>query len=217
MAVVLDDDVFLVSLDALGDLAQGNGTTDAGHVLQTNLVGACVNELLGQVHIILHGVDGAVGDAQGGLGNHAGLLGILNGGNYVAGIVQSAEDAGDVGALSFLHFVEQLAQVLGARAHAKAVEGAVQHVGLYACLVERLGPFAHTLVGVLAIEQVHLLEASAVGLHTVEASHADDGGRHLQQLVHTGLVLACALPHIAEHEAELHFSFHILFTFFVTE
>ena len=187
MAVVLDDDVFLVSLDALGDLAQGNGTTDAGHVLQTNLVGACVNELLGQVHIILHGVDGAVGDAQGGLGNHAGLLGILNGGNYVAGIVQSAEDAGDVGALSFLHFVEQLAQVLGARAHAKAVEGAVQHVGLYACL------------------------------HTVEASHADDGGRHLQQLVHTGLVLACALPHIAEHEAELHFSFHILFTFFVTE
>ena len=211
--MVLDDDVLLVCLDTLNNLAQANGATDTCHVLQADFVGTSINELLGKINVVLHGVYGAVGDAQRSLCYHASLLGILDGGDYVASIVQTTEDTGDVSALSLLHLVEQLAEVLGAGTHAQAVQCTVQHVCLYACLAERLCPLAHALVGILAIEQVHLFKTTAVCLHTVKATHADNGRGYLQKLVYTRLVLACTLPHIAEDQTKLYF-FHIVVFFF---
>ena len=145
-------------------------------------------------------MDRGVGDAERGLGNHASLLGILDGRYHVAWVVQSAEDAGDVGALCLLHLVEELAHVLGAWAHAETVQCAVEHVRLDASLMERLGPFADRLVGVFSVEEVHLLEATTVGFHTVEASHLDDGWSHFDELIYPRLVLASTLPHIAEDQ-----------------
>ena len=71
-----------------------------------------------------------VGDAEAGLGNHTGFLRVSDGRNDVARVVQTAENAGYIGALGLLYLIEKLAQVLGARAHSKAVERAVQHLGL---------------------------------------------------------------------------------------
>ena len=213
MRVVLDDDVLLVCLDAFNNLAEAHGATDTSHVLQADFVGTGINELLGQVNIVLHGVDGAMGDAQRSLCYHASLLGITDGGNYVARVVKSAEDTGNVCTLSLLNLVEQFSQVLGAWAHAQGIQCTVEHVCLYACLVERLCPLADALVGVLAIEQVHLFKTTAVCFHAVKATHADDCRGHLQKLVNTRLVLACTLPHIAEDQTEFHF-FHIIALFF---
>ena len=212
VGVVLDDNILLVCLDTLYNLAQANGSTYTCHVLQADFVCTGINELLGKINVVLHGVYGAVGDAQRSLCYHACLLGILDGGDYVAHIVQTAEDTGNVSSLSLLHLVEEFAEILGAWAHAQAVQCTVQHVCLYACLAERLCPFAHALVGILAIEQVHLFKTTAVCLHTVKAAHTDDGRGYLQKLVYTRLVLACTLPHIAEDQTKLYF-FHIVVFF----
>ena len=207
--MVLHHDVLLDGLDSGNNLSAAYGTADTSHILQADFLGACLNELLGQIYIVFYCVDGAVGDAERSLGNHAGFLCVLDGGDYVACVVQTAENTGDVCALGFLHLVEQLAEILGAGTHAQTVQCTVQHVGLNAGLVEGLGPFANALVGVFAIEQVHLFKTAAVGFNAVKASHSDDGGSHFYQLVYTGLVLARTLPHVAEYETEFYFSFHI--------
>ena len=142
-----------------------------------------------------------MGDAEGCLGYHAGRFGILDGGDDVALVVQSAEDSGDVGTLRMLHLIEQLAQVLGAGTHAEAVERTVEHMCLDAGLAEGTCPRTYRLVGVLAEKEVHLFETSAICLHAVEASHADDDRGYLEELVDAGLVFARTLPHVAEDEA----------------
>ena len=149
-----------------------------------------------------------VGDAKGRLGNHPGLLGIADGRNHVARVVKSAEDAGDVRALGLLDFVEQLTQVLCARAHPKPVQGPVKHMCLDSGLMERLGPFPYGAVRVFSVEQVDLLEAAAVGLDAVEASHFDDNRCDAHQLVNARLVFAGALPHVPEDKAEFDFPSH---------
>ena len=91
-----------------------------------------------------------MGDAEGCLGYHAGRFGILDGGDDIALVVQSAEDSGDVGTLCMLHLIEKLAQVLGAGTHAEAVERTVEHMGLYAGFAERARPCTDRLVGIFA-------------------------------------------------------------------
>ena len=149
-----------------------------------------------------------MGDGQGGLGDHAAFLGIFDGKLEVAVVVEAAEGTGDVGALLLLDLEHQFAHVRGDRIHPEGVEAALQHVGLDACLVERGRPLADGDVGVLAVEEVHLLEGAAVGLHAVEASHIDDGRCDPDQLVHARLVFAGGLPHIPVNEGEFYFFCH---------
>ena len=179
MAVVLHDDMGILFLDFIHQLAQQCGTADAGHVLQGNLVGAEFHQLIYNAHVVLHRVDGGVGDAEGRLADHAGLLGILDGKFKVAHVVQSAERAHDVHTLCLLHLGHQLAHVLGHAIHAKAVQRTLQHVGLDAGLVELFGPGTDGFVGVLTIHEVHLLKGTSVGLDAVEATHFHDSRCHL--------------------------------------
>ena len=65
MAVVLDLDVRVRLLDAGHDLAELRRTADTGHVLEADLVGAVINQLVDELEIILHRVNGGVGDGQG--------------------------------------------------------------------------------------------------------------------------------------------------------
>ena len=74
--------------------------------------------------------------------------------------------------------------------------------------MEGLCPLTDCDIGVLSVEEVNLLKAAAVCFNTVEASHLDDCGSNLYQLVYAWLVLTCTLPHIPEDQAEFYFSFH---------
>ena len=210
--VVLNHDVLLQVLDASHNLAERYRTADTCHVFQTDFVSTGIDKLLGEVHVVFNSVDRGVGDAERSLGNHASLLCILDGRNHVAWVVQTAEDAGDVRALCLLHLIEELAHILWNWAHAQSVQSAVEHVSLDASLMERLCPFAHRLVGVFSVEEVHLLETTTVCFNTVETSHLDDGWSHFYELVHTRLILTSTLPHVAEDQREFYFFCHIFFT-----
>ena len=72
-----------------------------------------------------------------------------------------------------LHLVLQGTHIIGYGIHAKGVQTAVEHVCLYANLIERLAEGTHGIIGILASQQVHLLKGTAVGLYTGKASHLD--------------------------------------------
>ena len=198
--VVLDDDVLLQVLDALHNLAERYRTADTSHVLQADFVGTCLDELLGEVHVVFYGVDRGVGDAERSLSNHASLLGILNRRYHVAWVVQTAENTSDVCALCLLHLVEEFAHILGHWAHTQTVQRTVEHVGLDASLMERLCPSADRLVGVFSVEEVHLLKTTTVCFNAVETSHLDDSRSHFNELIYTRLILTSTLPHVAEDQ-----------------
>ena len=65
--------------------------------------------------------------------------------------------------------------------------------------MERLRPLAHSIVWVLAIEEVHLLKTTTVGLYTVKTAHTDNGWGYLKKLIYAWLILSRTLPHIAEY------------------
>ena len=109
-----------------------------------------------------------------------------------------------------LHLVLQLAHVVGHGVHTERIESAVEHVCLYSHLVERLAESSHRMVRVLASQEVHLFEGTAVSLHTVEDSHVDYGWRDSFQLVLAWLELTGALPHVSVYETELDSLFHSL-------
>ena len=78
--------------------------------------------------------------------------------------------------------------------------------------MEGLCPLTDAYVWILAIEEVYLLETTAVCLNAVKTSHLDNSRGHLYQLIYAGLILTGTLPHVAEDQTKLNF-FHILFLF----
>ena len=198
----------VLGLYLVHQLAQRGGTTDTGHVLQRYLVGAELHQLVHNAHVVFHSVHRRVGDAQGGLAYHAGLLGVLHTELEVARVVQAAERAHDVNTLGFLHLGHQTAHVGRHTIHAQTVQRTLQHVGLYAGLVESFGPCTHGLVGVLTVHQVHLLKGTAVGLYAVKTPHVDNNRGNTLKLVYTRLVFSAALPHITVHQTEFYLFCH---------
>ena len=207
--MILYDDIGMLGLDRLGKSTEQGGLTDTGHVLEADFLSAGSYHLVGYLGVVFYGVHRAGGDAEGGLRGHAGSLGPFHAGNDVAHIVQTAEDTGYIHTLSVLHFVLQLAHVVGHGIHAEGIQSAVEHMGLDAYLVERLTEGTDSAVGVLAGKQVHLLKGTTVGFHSVEYSHVDDGGGNALQLVLAGLEFARRLPHVSINETELDSLFHI--------
>ena len=209
--MVLDDNLRVLLLYAFGELSQQGGLSDACHVLEADLFCASFYELVGNVVVVVKGVYGRGGDAERALRSHACLLGPLDGGDDVPHVVETVEDAGDVGSLCVLHLVHKGADVIGHGVHSQGIETAVEHVGLDANLVERLAECPHGIVGVLAGKQVHLLEGSTVGLYAGKTSHVYYYGSDALQLVLAWLELTRALPHVSVDETELYFLFHNLF------
>ena len=142
VAVILDLDVRVFLLDLADDLAKDRGTADAGHVLKADLVRAVLDQFVHDAHVVIDGVDGGVGYGEGGLGDHAGFLGIFDRKLEVAVVVEAAEGAGDVGALLLLHLEHEFADVCGDGVHADGVEATLEHMCLDAYLVEGGGPLA---------------------------------------------------------------------------
>ena len=210
VSVILDEDVGVLGLDALGQGTEHGGLTDTCHVLQADFLGTGSYQLVGNVRVVLNSVHGTGGDAERGLGYHASLLGPLDGGDDVTCVVQTAEDAGYVNTLGMLDLVHQGSHVVGHRIHAKGIQTAVEHVRLDAYLVKRFAESAYGMVGVLARHEIHLFKGTAVGFHTGKAPHVDDGRSHTFQLVLAGLELTRRLPHVTIDKAELNLLFHTL-------
>ena len=207
VAMVLDLDFRMGLLDTGHNLAQFGRTAHTGHIFEANLVGAVFHQLVHQLEVILYRVHGRVGNGQGCLGNHPSLLGKLDGELEVAGVVEAAKGTGDIRALLLLYLEHKFADIGRNGIHTDTVEAALEHVGLNACLVERSCPLAYGDIGILTIEQIHLLKGAAVGFHSIEASHIHDGRGHPYKLVHTRLVPAGTLPHIPVNQGKLDFSF----------
>ena len=53
MSVILNDCVGMLRLDRLDELPEEVRTTDAGHILETDLISASLDELVGQRRVIL--------------------------------------------------------------------------------------------------------------------------------------------------------------------
>ena len=188
--MILNDDVGMLCLDGFRQLSEHGRLTDTGHILQADFLGTGSNHLVGNSAIILHRVNGRSGDAERGLRNHACRLGPFDGGNDIACIVQTAEDARNIDTLSFLHLIHQLAHVIGYRIHAQGIQATVEHVGLYAHLVEWLTEGANGIIRILACHEVHLFESAAVGLYTGKAPHINDDGSNALQLILARLKLS---------------------------
>ena len=82
-----------------------------------------------------------------------------------------------------LNLILQLAYIIGNRIHTQGIKASVEHVSLDANFVERFAESPHSGIGIFASQQVHLLEGSSVGFHTVKAPHVDDGRSHTFQLI----------------------------------
>ena len=195
-------------LDAFCQTAQKSGTADTCHVLEADLVAAVFHHLVHDVHVVFDGVYGRICDTERDLGYHAAFLGQYYRVFQVAVVIEAAERAGDIGALLGLHPIHKGPDIPGYRIHAESVEASLKHVCLDADLVEWCGPGSYGLVGVLSEEEVHLLECSSVGLHSVEASHLYYHRRNLHQLVYPGDVFARGLPHIPVYKGEFYFTCH---------
>ena len=174
MRVILYDDIFLIVLDTGTYLSQCLWASDASHILETYLVSPGIDKGLCEVDVILYGMYWRMSDAQCCLCYHTSLMSIFYRRNNIAWVVKSAEDTCDISTLRLLNLIEQLSEVFWARTHTQAVQGTVEHVGLDACLMERLCPLANTFVGILTIKEVYLFEAATIGLDSVETSHTDD-------------------------------------------
>ena len=75
------------------------GQKQVGHVLDADVIRAHLFQLNSQIHEVILGVDGALGIAQGYLADAVVLLGGLDGGLQVAGVVQRVKDADYVDAV----------------------------------------------------------------------------------------------------------------------
>ena len=99
VAVNVDLDVAVGFLDAADDVVGGLRLEEGGHVLEGDRLGAHVDELPGELHVALDGVDRRDGVADGALGMLADLLDGLHRLGHVAGVVEGVKDTEDVHAV----------------------------------------------------------------------------------------------------------------------
>ena len=209
MAVILDEDVWMVGLDHLCQLSEECRLSDAGHVLQTDFFCTGGNLLIGELAIVFQRVHGRGGNAERSLRSHASFLGPFDGRSNVADVVQAIEDTGNIRSLSVLHLVHHPANIVWHGIHTQCIQATIEHVGLDTHLVEGLAERPYGLVWILSSQQVHLLEGSSIGLHASKAAHFNDDRSDPRQLIFAWLELTGALPHVSIDETELNFLFHI--------
>ena len=208
MPVILYQHLGMFLLDSLRQLSQHPRTADTCHILQTDFGCPGFNQLVGNAGVVLYRMDGRIGDTKCGLRYHAGFQSILDGGNYIPRLVQSAEDTGDVHALGMLHFVHQSAYIRRNRIHAQCIQPAVEHMRLYACFSEKCGKGAYSLVGIFTIQKVYLLKSSSVCFNACKTTHFNYQRSNTYQLVYPGLILTGRLPHVPVNKTEFNFLFH---------
>ena len=161
-------------LQLLDQIIAGVGSQQASHVLDAD--GVCTHLLQGlgvgcKVLVVVHGAQG-IADAA--LNMCAFLVGRLDGGLQVAGIVQCVEDADDIDAVCNGLLYKVLNSIIGVGAVAQHVLAAEQHLQLL--VGQLLAQDAQTLPGVL------IEEADAA----IKGSAAPALDREVRDLIHFG-------------------------------
>ena len=161
-------------LQLLDQIIAGVGSQQASHVLDADGVCAHLLQGLGILDVVLVVVHGAQGVADAALNMCAFLVGRLDGGLQVAGIVQCVEDADDIDAVCNRLLYKVLDSIIGVGAVAQHVLAAEQHLQLL--VGQLLAQDAQTLPGVL------IEEADAA----IKGSAAPALDREVRDLIHFG-------------------------------
>ena len=167
-------------LQLLDQLIAGIGGQQAGHVLDADGVGPHLLQGLGVGRKGLVGVHRAEGVADAALDMGALLVGGLDGGLEVAGVVQRVKDADDVDAVGHRLLDKVLHRVVGVGAVAQHILAAEQHLQLL--VGQLLAQDAQALPGVLVQEADAAVEGRAApALHreVVDLVHFRQDGTHL--------------------------------------
>ena len=173
-------------LQLLDQLVAGVGSQQTGHVLDADGVCTHLFQSLCVLDVVLVVVDRAQGVADAALNVCAFLVGRLDGGLQVAGVVQCVEDADDVDAVcnGLLH--EVLDGVVRVGAVAQHILAAEQHLQLL--VGQLLAQDAQTLPGVLIEEADAAIEgrtAPALDGEVRDLVHLGQDGTHIVHR-HTG-------------------------------
>ena len=211
MSVIFYNNVRVLVFNHLGKLSKESGLSDTCHVLQTKFFGTCFNLLVGEFAVVFQGMYGRSGYAECCLRYHACLLSPFNGRCNVANIVQTVEDTRNVYALCVLHLIHQSADIVGHGIHTQCVQTAVEHVCLYAGIVQYLCIGTDRFVWILSCEQIYLFECTAICLYAGKTAHFYKYWSNVYQLVFAWLELSRALPHISINETKLNFLCHLLY------
>jgi len=118
MAVILNDNLGMLILDHLGELAQEGRLTDTGHILQADFLCTGLYFLICQTAVVFKRMNGRSGDTQCSLWCHTCFLGPFDRRRNVADVVQAIEDTGNIHALSMLDAIHHRTHVVRHRIHA---------------------------------------------------------------------------------------------------
>ena len=212
MAMILDDNIWVLGLDNIGQLSEQCWLTNTCHIFQADFRSTSFNELVCNAAVVFYRMNRRISDTERCLRGHTCLKSPFDTRDDIANIVQAAEYACNVNTLCVLHLVLQLTEIVRTREHTESVETAVEHVRFNTHFVERLCKRAYCIVGILAVEKIHLLKSTTIGFYTSKTPHLDDDRCNAFQLVLARLKFTVGLEHVTIDKAELNFTFccHIL-------
>ena len=195
VGVQVDGDVPQLRLHLLHQAVGVVGQQQVRHVLDADGVGAHLDQLLRELHEVILAVDRGDGVAQRRLAPAAVLLGVLDGGLQVAGVVQSVEDADDVDAVLDGLAAEGFHHVVGVVLVAQDVLAAEEHLQLR--LGQGLAELTEPLPGILVqVPEAGVEGGAAPDLQGPEADVVQGfaGGEHVGKRHPGGRLALVAVP-----------------------
>ena len=152
MAMVLDDNIWVLCLDSSYYLTQHSRATNACHILQANLLRTISNQFFCQINIVFNGMYRRISHTHRSLRCHASLFSPLDRRDNITRVIQTAEDTRNIHALRMLYLIHQLAYIRRNRIHTQCIKSAIQHMGFDTHLIKWFGKGTHCLVWILTIQ-----------------------------------------------------------------
>ena len=208
MTMILNDHFRMPLFNCFRQSPQHTRTTDTCHVFQTDFGCSGFDQLISNMSVILHCMYRRMRDTQRSLRYHTCFQCIFYRWNDIARFIQSTENTSDIHSLCMLHMIHQTTNIGRYRIHTQSIQTTIQHMCLYTCFIERFSKSTYGLVGVFAIQQIHLLKSPSVSFHTGKTPHFDNQGGDTYQLVYTRLIFTGRLPHVTVNKTEFNFFFH---------
>ena len=149
MSMILDDHFGMPVFNSFRQPAQHTGTTDTGHIFQTDFRCTGLYQLIGNIGVIFYRM-------------HR---------NYVAYFVQPTKNPCNVHTLGMLYFIHQPTYIRRYGIHTQPIQATIEHMGLDAGLIKRFGKCTHRLIRIFSIQKIHLLKSSSIGFDTGKTTH----------------------------------------------
>ena len=171
MSMILDDHFGMPVFNSFRQPAQHTGTTDTGHIFQTDFRCTGLYQLIGNIGVIFYRMHRRMSNTKSSLWNHAAFNCVLNRRNYVAYFVQPTKNPCNVHTLGMLYFIHQPTYIRRYGIHTQPIQATIEHMGLDAGLIKRFGKCTHRLIRIFSIQKIHLLKSSSIGFDTGKTTH----------------------------------------------